>query len=301
MSISCAVVKDLLPLYQEGMLSEESKAAVEEHLETCEPCRAALKHMRAPDSAPPAQGAPLRQVSAKLRRSISRLAGFMAAVVLLLATVTIYHMTKQQYVPYSPDLVRVEKVADGQIEVQANGITGVWSQVDVPEQADMATRKMDGTTVYLSFFRTGITPPEASSTFTTTFDEVGVLRVYYAYPGETAVLLYGPTTEEGVMLLPRLALNMYLMAAVAVLLISGLLWLAMRHMPRGKRVGIITVVAAAYIQAHLMIKGLDGSSWDMGRDMAFILTATVFGALAMLLSPGNVPGPGTLLNNDRTL
>ena len=42
------IVQDLLPLYHDGVCSERSRAAVEEHLQTCEDCRAALAAMDAP-------------------------------------------------------------------------------------------------------------------------------------------------------------------------------------------------------------------------------------------------------------
>jgi len=37
--VNCDVIKDLLPLYQEGLLSEASVELVEEHLESCVPCQ----------------------------------------------------------------------------------------------------------------------------------------------------------------------------------------------------------------------------------------------------------------------
>ena len=42
------IVQDLLPLYHDGVCSERSRAAVEEHLKTCEACQAALAAMDAP-------------------------------------------------------------------------------------------------------------------------------------------------------------------------------------------------------------------------------------------------------------
>ena len=41
MKNECHIVRDLMPLYTEGMLSDESAAFVKAHLETCEDCRAA--------------------------------------------------------------------------------------------------------------------------------------------------------------------------------------------------------------------------------------------------------------------
>lgn len=43
MKLDCEIVKDLLPLYSDNVCSEQSRAAVEEHLKECEPCREELK------------------------------------------------------------------------------------------------------------------------------------------------------------------------------------------------------------------------------------------------------------------
>lgn len=40
MNVNCEIVQDLLPLYEDGVCSESSRAAIEEHLKTCETCRA---------------------------------------------------------------------------------------------------------------------------------------------------------------------------------------------------------------------------------------------------------------------
>ncbi len=46
MNENCNVVKDLLPLYEDGVCTNESKELVETHLETCEECRNELKKMK---------------------------------------------------------------------------------------------------------------------------------------------------------------------------------------------------------------------------------------------------------------
>lgn len=45
MTISCEIIKDLLPLYHDGVCSNDSKALVEEHLAKCDSCRAELQAM----------------------------------------------------------------------------------------------------------------------------------------------------------------------------------------------------------------------------------------------------------------
>lgn len=41
--LSCAVVNDLLPLYHDGVVSEEIKIEIETHMRTCEKCSEAYK------------------------------------------------------------------------------------------------------------------------------------------------------------------------------------------------------------------------------------------------------------------
>ena len=43
--ISCNVIGDLLPLYVDGAVSEDTKKLVEEHLAECEECKKAAEEM----------------------------------------------------------------------------------------------------------------------------------------------------------------------------------------------------------------------------------------------------------------
>ena len=47
MKISCEIIKDLLPLYHDGVCSSESRAMVEEHLSGCANCKEDLAAMDA--------------------------------------------------------------------------------------------------------------------------------------------------------------------------------------------------------------------------------------------------------------
>lgn len=48
MKLSCNVIRDLLPLYRDGVCADETRALVEEHLEDCVSCRAELEALDAP-------------------------------------------------------------------------------------------------------------------------------------------------------------------------------------------------------------------------------------------------------------
>ena len=89
MKNECSIVRDLLPLYAEGMLSEDSAAFVKEHLDTCKECRAlsAGEEPFAPTDADTEQrtgeAGVLRTLKKKLRKQTWCAIAITAAVVLL--------------------------------------------------------------------------------------------------------------------------------------------------------------------------------------------------------------------------
>ena len=46
MNKDCEIIKDLIPLYVDGVCSEESKAKVEEHIEHCPDCLMTVERMK---------------------------------------------------------------------------------------------------------------------------------------------------------------------------------------------------------------------------------------------------------------
>ena len=46
MKISCDIIQDLLPLYCDGVCSQDSKQVVEAHLQDCEKCSADARFMK---------------------------------------------------------------------------------------------------------------------------------------------------------------------------------------------------------------------------------------------------------------
>ena len=94
MKNECSIVRDLLPLYAEGMLSEDSAAFVKEHLDTCKECRAlsAGEEPSAPTDADTEQrtgeAGVLRTLKKKLRKQ-TWCAIFITAAVVLLSIISL--------------------------------------------------------------------------------------------------------------------------------------------------------------------------------------------------------------------
>ena len=86
--LPCAIVRDLLPSYVEGLTEAETTAAVKEHLETCESCRSRYETMSDGEAVPTAEPKEvdyLKTVRNKNRKMV--ILSVVLAVVLLLSCV----------------------------------------------------------------------------------------------------------------------------------------------------------------------------------------------------------------------
>lgn len=88
---NCNIVKDLLPLYAEGLASDDSAKLIEAHLETCADCRAEWESLKqgagVSDRDYSAQAIPLKKIKKVLRKKKALL--IVAAALLLLALLAV--------------------------------------------------------------------------------------------------------------------------------------------------------------------------------------------------------------------
>ena len=74
---NCAIVKDLLPLYIEDMVSDETKSFIKEHLNECEDCRNDFESLKTdesfsiPEAVPEDEIRPFRNAVKKLNRQFN--------------------------------------------------------------------------------------------------------------------------------------------------------------------------------------------------------------------------------------
>ncbi len=112
--LSCAVARDLLPLYHDGVVSDETRSAVEEHLAGCPDCRKEYEAMQAalPGTAGEA-GSALSRFRAMMRRQKRKkiIAVILAAVLAAAAAMGAVAALSQWYiVPVSADELEVRDV-----------------------------------------------------------------------------------------------------------------------------------------------------------------------------------------------
>ena len=108
-------------------------------------------------------------------------------------------------------------------------------------------------------------------------------RVIYGYK-EPQALLWGEPLDGGVEVLPRLALNSYMIIAGMMAVLSGMLWMIVRKKHWSWIIRQVFFAPVCYILAHFLIMGLRSISFFITRDFCYILlTACVLYVLVSLL------------------
>lgn len=126
MNKDCSIVQDLLPLYAEDMLREETKKYVDGHLAQCASCRTELTALKTEDVTPASVSAqPLRDLKRQLQRKKLTAVLLAVTLALTLATAGFAYLTAPQYLPYNETEWMITRspraLADGSI--MADGLT----------------------------------------------------------------------------------------------------------------------------------------------------------------------------------
>lgn len=79
-ALDCNIVRDMLPLYAEKLISEESNTAIQQHLEQCEDCRKYLENIQKPVDCPTVPKMEIDYMR-KIKRSIKRRTYILAGVI----------------------------------------------------------------------------------------------------------------------------------------------------------------------------------------------------------------------------
>ena len=120
MKNECSIVRDILPLYAEKMVSKDTAEFVKGHLENCPVCCAELEKLREPvevqaEPQTDIDAAPLKRLKKALLIKKVQTILCTAAVLLALVLSVISFLTAPKYFAYSPELVTVTKTEGGHI------------------------------------------------------------------------------------------------------------------------------------------------------------------------------------------
>lgn len=115
--INCAVIQDILPLYVDEVISDETRELIDEHLKHCERCHQEVRTMTQDLTIPIEKEAPLIQSLKKKWRNkkliVSSLSILLTALVIFGGNYFIFHY--DSFLPYSKSLVQIEELDDGNL------------------------------------------------------------------------------------------------------------------------------------------------------------------------------------------
>ena len=282
MNNKCNLIRDILPLYVEDMVSTDTREFVSEHLEHCEACRAELEHMRKPaDIIPDADIVPLKKIKKEL--FIKRLQTVFLTAILACAIVTVLFgiLTSPKFFPYSDDLFNVNSGADGSITIAFdNKVTGYSCMKEFNDETEIYQINAWTTTwdIYSS--------NRGKQNMVIPFDRETNIQIFYAQnDGSEDVLIYGinDNAYQDTVTLPRQIFLPYFMLAFLVLAILAVL----RFLLKNKQAIIVWIDRAllfpiSYMAAHLCTKGISFTSYSSKRDFCIIVLVAMLFYFAML-------------------
>ena len=149
MKIPCSVVRDLLPLYAEEMIEEETRALVDEHLEECSECSQKLEEIKAAAAVPAENTAvdtakPLLALKKMINKRRWITAAIAALCVFILLVSAFHRINEWHQVPWEEGLIQVtgvEKMAD--VEKRNNPFPEEEETIKQPDESRVLTFQVD--------------------------------------------------------------------------------------------------------------------------------------------------------------
>lgn len=265
------LASDLLPLYVEDLLSEESRIFVERHLEDCPACRQALADLSSPipgkkpeqnDEASLAS-MPLQAVKRRLvtdkRKYWLGLLGF----VFLLITLASFYLSAPSYLPYhNRNQVDVVDIDGGKVLIFDEEVTHFSLSYDHdPETNDP--------TAFISPYRTNLDNLLNRKGNLSLRLEEGTTPYWDSVDGTEVANLLIPTKGTQLFVLHRLALSTYVyLAGIIFVILLGLVFIVR---PKLRLSLYLLAAPISYLLGTLIIKQFDWRSPHLVRDFAYIL------------------------------
>ena len=295
MKNECSIVCDLLPLYAEDMVSEDTAEFVKEHLGNCPTCRAELEKLRKPvqpvaaQHVPDIDAEPLKRLKKALLMEKVQAILCTAAVLLALMLSGLSFLTAPEYFAYSQELVTVTEGANGEATISFSSEITNYKLQRIADPADKQT--VYHLEVWTCAWDRMFSKPGAQDV--TVKPENGhELLIYFTQfinqsSSNSAVCIYGEIEPDsgGWMALPGLSMGYWLAINIVLLVILGVIWLNLRKKEKPRRlVERLILIPIAYMLGHLCVLGFHTLSYSEWRDAQMILAIGILFCCAMLLA-----------------
>jgi len=262
-------------LYVENVISDDTKQFVDEHLSHCAECKNELELSQT--------DIPVKKICSEKDSGVEVIkkiglvikkkrvfTGILSAVIsAIIVILSFAYLTAPKYLPYAEsfDIISV-KDNNGCVTLSFTGEYEIYQR----EQGvyDISIYN----TIWNKLFNI-----EKKQDITVNPNGETVNTIYYvSNGGQEDKVIYGrnPINNGGVMTLPRLVLNYYITTAVLITLILAVLFLIFRKKEKVKTIIVnILFIPVSYIVSHIMITGLNATSYSATRDFYLILLLVI--------------------------
>ena len=286
MSNKCNVIKDILPLYVEDMVSADTREFVGEHLEHCAECHAEFERMCNSTKFIPdidTNIVPLKRIKKDL--FIRRLQTIFLTAILACAIVMVAFgvLTAPKFFPYSDDPLNVVDSPNGNIIVTFDDkVTGYSCTKEFRDGTGTEVYRVNAWTTTWDLYLSN----RGNQNIVIPSDGATKIKIFFTQNnGSEDVLIYGSddNAQQGIITLPRQILLPYFILAFFALVILSVLRFILKKMPE-----IIVwtdraiLFPISYMAAQLCTKGINFTTYSSQRDFCIIALVAILFYLAML-------------------
>jgi hypothetical protein len=285
MKNECNIINDLLPLYIENLISEETRVFVDKHLESCTECKKSLTDMKPlTNISSDFSATPLKNIKKKLLQKRIATIVLTATLVLAILIAVFSFLTAPQYLPLSDKLLAISEIENGTIIITfSSDVTGYRIHRYTLEDTEANIYSISA---WNSIWDKYISSRGNQNAIIGTASDKASAIYYSPNNSMEDVLIYGtdPYPAMGITPLPRKILTYYL---ILVALVSVVL-LVLRGLLRNKAtikiwIERILPFPLSYILASFLIKGFAMSTYSSQRYFSIILIVTILLYIAALL------------------
>lgn len=255
------IAEDLLNLYAEGLLSQESKDFVEENLRLYKDLREKLELIEKDSiKIQNNHSTSFSFLAKKIKKDKKTygliLASFFVSIVLLVFS----FLTKPIHYEDDGKLYQVRQTED-KVFVSFNKDV---IKVDIEEGSNQSGSRKN---IYLDAYTTRLDQIlNKASKQTISFDK-GKASIYYANQDKMSSLVYG-SKEDNVKLLPRLIFNSYFIIICSVSVVLSIIFFLIRKYRR--LIKYIIFLPLTYLLAYILVCGFKFYSYYPQRDFVYI-------------------------------
>ena len=275
MNITCNVIKDILPLYAENMVCEDTRKIVDEHISTCLECKNDLELMNQPQKIMvDIDKTPFKRARKKI--FIKKVQAVVLAILLVLSlSIAIFaYLTSRQYYPYKNDIITYN--------IQDNGGILVTFREDVTGSSVNQYITEDGyECIDITSWNTLLDKYNKSQNAKSVLLEPKsnkINAIYYYTSGENNTLIYSNDYygKDTVVTLPRLVLNYYFIIAIVIATIGGIILFIIRKQMKSIKIIVrLELLPISYIIGHICIESVSGTVYNAGRDFCLIILVSI--------------------------